>query len=125
MCAVVSLEKTIRLDVYKYGCDVPLLLKSLRREADHIQIRKPSPIFFFANMQFTKTALFALLSFAVANPLPAEGTSETTELQLAANCNHSIGNCYDNDCDGNPTTLVCLGVRTETNSQGARRKPRD
>ncbi|TPX16519.1 uncharacterized protein E0L32_003813 [Thyridium curvatum] len=60
-------------------------------------------------MQFTKTALFALLSFAVANPLPAEGTSETTELQLAANCNHSIGNCYDNDCDGNPTTLVCLG----------------
>lgn len=54
-------------------------------------------------MQFTKLAVLAFLSLTAANPLPEEAVANDA-------CRGLIGNCYDNGCDGNPTTLVCLGV---------------
>lgn len=58
---------------------------------------------------FTKLAILAFASLVAANPVPGEASTDAVEA-LAANCNGSIGNCYDNGCDGNPTTLVCLAV---------------
>lgn len=55
-------------------------------------------------MQFTKLAVLAFLSLTSANPLPEEAAVANDA------CRGLIGNCYDNGCDGNPTTLVCLGV---------------
>ncbi|OIW22590.1 hypothetical protein CONLIGDRAFT_687418 [Coniochaeta ligniaria NRRL 30616] len=58
-------------------------------------------------MHFHKIAILAFAAFVAANPVPDEAVAESEE-SVAANCNDSIGNCYDNGCNGNPTTLVCL-----------------
>ncbi|KAL1866661.1 hypothetical protein VTK73DRAFT_4564 [Phialemonium thermophilum] len=53
-------------------------------------------------MLFTKVTFLAIASLlASASPVPGEEGIES-------NCNDSIGNCYDNGCEGNPTTLVCV-----------------
>ncbi|KAF1999225.1 hypothetical protein P154DRAFT_621089 [Amniculicola lignicola CBS 123094] len=58
-------------------------------------------------MLFHQIVIIAFAAFAAASPVPEESIVDVTEA-LAANCNDSIGNCYSNGCNGNPTTLVCL-----------------
>ncbi|KAH8812326.1 hypothetical protein F5884DRAFT_750635 [Xylogone sp. PMI_703] len=59
-------------------------------------------------MKFSPVLLLTLVSVVVANPLGGDNSHVAKARAAADNCNGSIGNCYDNGCDGNPTTLVCL-----------------
>lgn len=47
---------------------------------------------------------FRCLNFAVLSSIAASLVPDAAD-----NC-VEIGNCYDNDCNGNPTTLVCTSV---------------
>ncbi|KAB5522161.1 hypothetical protein GE09DRAFT_1230222 [Coniochaeta sp. 2T2.1] len=58
-------------------------------------------------MHFHKFAILAFAALVAASPTPEETVADG-EVSILANCNDSIGNCYDNGCNGNPTTLVCL-----------------
>ena len=64
-------------------------------------------------MHLSGLFLFAFAAFVAATPVPAENGAEASDGILTAdlaNCGPINGNCYENDCGGNPTTLVCLGV---------------
>ena len=66
-------------------------------------------------MHFSQILVMTVAALVTANPVPEPGTSSAQA--LAANCNDSIGNCYANGCEGNPTTLVCTRVRRISESQ--------
>jgi hypothetical protein len=60
-------------------------------------------------MKFSTTIALTLASIAFANPLNQIG-SPAKARGADDNCNGSIGNCYDNDCNGNEFSLFCLTV---------------
>ncbi|CAG8977539.1 hypothetical protein HYALB_00008720 [Hymenoscyphus albidus] len=54
-------------------------------------------------MQLKALLLLTLASLAVSTPTPVESGTETS----AARCGYPNGNCYENGCDGKPSTLRC------------------
>lgn len=52
-------------------------------------------------MKLSVALIAGMTYFVAAGPVPPKARDI---------CNGIIGNCYDNGCDGNPTTLVCLSV---------------
>ncbi|CAG8955063.1 hypothetical protein HYFRA_00007077 [Hymenoscyphus fraxineus] len=58
-------------------------------------------------MQLKTLLLLTLASLAASTPTPVEAGTETS----AARCGYPNGNCYENGCEGSPSTLRCSSAR--------------